>query len=105
MSFRKWFGLTVAFALLGVLGGTNNGCSSSTGNSPGNPDAAGSSSGSGSSGGVVVRHPDGSTIDTGTGGDDSGAGSDDSSPPPSGTFDMTSGKACTSDADCKGTGV
>jgi hypothetical protein len=85
MSFRKWFGVTVACTLLGVLAGTSNGCSSSSGGGGAPSDAA--------SDGPPLRHPEGGGVDTGAGGDDSGS---DAGMP------GTSGKACKSAADCNG---
>jgi len=89
MSLRKWFGVAVASAVVGGLAGTS-GCSSSTSSNNTTPNDA-------SSEGAVIRHPDGSTVDTGTGG--SGDDGGDSSGP---QFDSTTGKACKTDTDCKG---
>jgi hypothetical protein len=92
MTFRKWFGVTVASALLGALVGTSNGCSSSN-NASGPGDA--------SEDGPPVRHPDGSDIDTGLGGGGDDGGDAVATTP----YDGTTGNPCTMDSQCKGTGA
>jgi hypothetical protein len=91
MLVRKWFGVTLASALLGVVAVSSNGCSSSSSNTnPGSTDAATESG--------PVRHPDsGGLAETGAG--------DDGSAPEAGTtvVDGTTGKKCATNADCKGT--
>jgi hypothetical protein len=83
--------VTAACALVSVLAGTNNGCSSSSVGAA--ADAAAD--------GPPARHPDGSAVDleAGAGGDDGG----DAATPMG--FDGTTGKACTTNADCKGAGA
>jgi len=92
MSLPKWSGLAIAGALLCVLVGTGNGCSSSS--SRGSPgDAAADAA-------RVVRHPDGSAIGAGDDGSvmDDGGGQ-------AAAFDMTTGKVCKTDSDCAGAGA
>jgi hypothetical protein len=82
--------VTAACALLSVLAGTSNGCSSSTVNSVPN-DAE--------SDGIPIHHPDGSSVDAGPG-DDTGGGEASTMM----TFDGTTGQPCMNDAQCKGVG-
>jgi hypothetical protein len=89
MSLPKWSGLAIAGAVLCVLVGTSNGCSSSTNNGP---------MGDAAADGPLVRHPDGSTT---IGKDDGGAVADGGVG--SATYDMTTGKACKTSNDCLGT--
>jgi len=93
MSLPKWSGLAIAGAVLCVLVGTSNGCSSSTNSGPMGDAAADT--------GRFVRHADGSTT-IGTG-DDGGAATDDGGG--LSNFDMTTGKACKSSNDCVGAGA
>src|SRR5579859_5596076 len=89
MSSRKWFGLAVATALVAVLASTV-GCSSSSSGGPGPSDGSADT-------GQVVRHPDGAIIGSSSGGLD--AGTEDAGP--GGNPDMTTGKKCTTNADCQ----
>jgi hypothetical protein len=93
MSFRKWFGFTVASVLMGAPALTG-GCGGGNNGSPGPGSAEGGSDGSS----VVIKHPDGSTV--APSGDDGGT---DANVGGTGMFDMTTGQKCTTDLDCKGT--
>ena len=90
MSLPKWSGLAISGALLCVLVGTGNGCSSSTNNGPGGDASADAAR--------VVRHADGSAIGVG----DDGSATDDGGSAPA-AFDMTTGKLCNANSDCVGT--
>jgi hypothetical protein len=85
MSFRKWVGPALAITLVGAFVGTSNGCSSSSN--------AGSPAGDAAADVQMVRHPEASTP-TAEAGMDSATS----------LWDGTSGKQCTSDADCYGIG-
>jgi hypothetical protein len=83
--WKKCLGLAMSAAFVGVVA-VSNGCSSSSAGATGGGDAGDS--------GVVVKKDSGSSSSSGGGGDDSGGG--EAGP----AFDGTSGKSCTTDADC-----
>jgi hypothetical protein len=88
MSFKKWWALVASSALLGAMA-VGSGCSSSSSsNNNNNTDAA--------TEGGVIHHIDSG----GGGGDDGGGGGGDGATGP--MYDMTTGKQCKSDTDCKG---
>jgi hypothetical protein len=86
--WKKWFGLAMSAALVGVVA-ASNGCSSSSAGAGGGNDAGGASD-------VLVKKEAASSGSSSGSGDDSGGGEAGVS------FDGTSGKACTMDSDCNG---
>lgn len=87
MAWKKLLGLASSVALVSVVAVVGNGCSSSN-------SAGGGGDGGGSD--VVVHKDSGSSSGSSSGAGDSG---DDGSS--AGSFDGTTGKTCTKDADCK----
>jgi hypothetical protein len=87
MSFKKWWALVASSALLGAMAVASGCSSSSSSDNSNNADAAPESG--------TIHH-----VDSGgpIGGDD-GGGADGGTTI---TYDMTTGKPCSSDADCKG---
>jgi len=89
MAWKKLIGIVTSGALVSVVAFAGNGCSSSkTTNGNGATDGAPSD---------VATHHDGSS--SSSSGSSSGGG-DDSGDSSGGSFDGTTGKACTTDADC-----
>jgi hypothetical protein len=87
MSWKKLLGLAASGVLVSVAAVAGNGCSSSNSSTGGAQDAA--------SEGIIHHEAGSSSGVSSSGGTDSG---DDGSS--SGSFDGTTGKACTTDADC-----
>ncbi len=92
MSWKKLVGLAATFAVVGVVGFAGNGCSSSTSNSSGGGDAG--------EGGVVVHRDSGGGSGSGGSSSSSGSSSGGEGGSSGGSYDGTTGKQCTTDADC-----